>query len=172
MKDGYWIWLCGMRVGSREIQLAKKDDVQKQSTKKYLIIVVAVFAITTIFFTISYVRTKKSIENFNTALGKDEKVNFFQVIQTIQNDNKFGTTEEQIRFAAIAPNKGIIEIREKMFLAQVNDVYLNSEDYLGKQLNLKEFSRLSNIMTMQNLIVLLSATALVVVVITVMPVLR
>jgi len=38
---------------------------------------------------------------------------------------------------AVIPDKmeneeGIIEIREKMFIAQTNDIYLNPEDYLGK----------------------------------------
>ncbi|MDR0786118.1 MAG: metal ABC transporter permease [Treponema sp.] len=32
---------------------------------------------------------------------------------------------------------GIIEIKEKMFLAQTNDVYLNAEDYLGKTIKLE-----------------------------------
>jgi uncharacterized membrane protein YcgQ (UPF0703/DUF1980 family) len=31
----------------------------------------------------------------------------------------------------------ILEITEKMFIAQVNDVYLNSEDYLGKTIKLE-----------------------------------
>ena len=31
----------------------------------------------------------------------------------------------------------VIEIKEKMFLAQVNDVYLNAEDYIGKTLKLE-----------------------------------
>ena len=30
------------------------------------------------------------------------------------------------------PEGDIIEIREKLFVAQTNDIYLNSEDYLGK----------------------------------------
>jgi hypothetical protein len=34
-------------------------------------------------------------------------------------------------------NKGIVEIKEKMFLAQTNDVYLNPEEYLGKTLKLE-----------------------------------
>jgi len=33
---------------------------------------------------------------------------------------------------AKVPPGGIIEIKEKMFVAQVNDVYINTEDYLGK----------------------------------------
>ena len=38
----------------------------------------------------------------------------------------------------IAPRKGdIVEIKEKMFLAQTNDVYLNSEEYLGKTVKLE-----------------------------------
>ncbi|GHV19949.1 hypothetical protein FACS189494_02740 [Spirochaetia bacterium] len=36
-----------------------------------------------------------------------------------------------------APGERIIEIKEKMFLAQVNDVYLNQEDYLGKTIKLE-----------------------------------
>ena len=43
-----------------------------------------------------------------------------------------------------APNKDtieiteeIIEIREKMFATQVNDVYMNTEDYLGKTIKLE-----------------------------------
>jgi uncharacterized membrane protein YcgQ (UPF0703/DUF1980 family) len=34
-------------------------------------------------------------------------------------------------------NEKIIEIKEKMFVAQVNDVYLNTEDYLGKTIKLE-----------------------------------
>lgn len=31
-----------------------------------------------------------------------------------------------------APSGDMVEIREKMFIAQTNDIYYNSEDYLGK----------------------------------------
>jgi len=34
-------------------------------------------------------------------------------------------------------NDNIIEIKEKMFVTQVNDVYLNPEDYLGKTIKLE-----------------------------------
>jgi uncharacterized membrane protein YcgQ (UPF0703/DUF1980 family) len=34
-------------------------------------------------------------------------------------------------------NEKIIEIKEKMFVAQINDVYLNTEDYLGKTIKLE-----------------------------------
>jgi uncharacterized membrane protein YcgQ (UPF0703/DUF1980 family) len=34
-------------------------------------------------------------------------------------------------------NDNIVEIKEKMFIAQVNDVYLNTEDYLGKTIKLE-----------------------------------
>ena len=33
--------------------------------------------------------------------------------------------------------KEVIEIKEKMFISQVNDVYLNPEDYLGKTIKLE-----------------------------------
>jgi uncharacterized membrane protein YcgQ (UPF0703/DUF1980 family) len=36
-----------------------------------------------------------------------------------------------------APNNGMVEINDKMFIAQVNDVYLNSADYLGKTIKLE-----------------------------------
>jgi uncharacterized membrane protein YcgQ (UPF0703/DUF1980 family) len=35
------------------------------------------------------------------------------------------------------PEKGVIEIKEKMFISQVNDVYANPEDYLGKTIKLE-----------------------------------
>jgi uncharacterized membrane protein YcgQ (UPF0703/DUF1980 family) len=34
-------------------------------------------------------------------------------------------------------NQGLIEIKEKMFIAQTNDVYLNPEEYLGKTIKLE-----------------------------------
>jgi zinc transport system permease protein len=38
----------------------------------------------------------------------------------------------------VSPIKGdVIEIKEKMFIAQTNDVYLNPEDYLGKTIKLE-----------------------------------
>jgi uncharacterized membrane protein YcgQ (UPF0703/DUF1980 family) len=32
---------------------------------------------------------------------------------------------------------GVVEIKEKMFIAQTNDIYLNAEDYLGKTIKLQ-----------------------------------
>lgn len=34
-------------------------------------------------------------------------------------------------------NAGLVEIKEKMFIAQVNDVYLNPDDYVGKTIRLQ-----------------------------------
>ncbi|MDR1957102.1 MAG: hypothetical protein LBQ30_09650 [Treponema sp.] len=34
-------------------------------------------------------------------------------------------------------NQGILEIKEKLFIAQTNDVYLNPEEYLGKTIKLE-----------------------------------
>jgi uncharacterized membrane protein YcgQ (UPF0703/DUF1980 family) len=45
--------------------------------------------------------------------------------------------EESISFQRPAFNDGTIEIKEKMFAAQVSDVYLNAEDYLGKTIKLE-----------------------------------
>jgi zinc transport system permease protein len=38
--------------------------------------------------------------------------------------------------------KAVVEIREKMFIAQINDVYLNPEDYLGRTINLEGLFKL------------------------------
>ncbi|MDR1930226.1 MAG: hypothetical protein LBQ44_06290 [Treponema sp.] len=38
---------------------------------------------------------------------------------------------------APAPPSQVVEITEKMFIAQTNDVYLNPEDYLGKTIKLE-----------------------------------
>jgi uncharacterized membrane protein YcgQ (UPF0703/DUF1980 family) len=70
-------------------------------------------------------------------LGKEVKVDFSVIVQTILNDNKYGPAEENIRYAALSQKKDVIIINEKMFLAQVNDVYLNTEDYLGKTIKLE-----------------------------------
>ncbi|GAB6391190.1 MAG: metal ABC transporter permease [Treponematales bacterium] len=47
--------------------------------------------------------------------------------------------EEKPEAALTAPSaKGqVIEIKEKMFIAQTNDVYLNAEDYMGKTIRLE-----------------------------------
>jgi uncharacterized membrane protein YcgQ (UPF0703/DUF1980 family) len=36
-----------------------------------------------------------------------------------------------------SPPEKIVEIREKMFIAQTNEIYLNAEDYLGKTIKLE-----------------------------------
>jgi uncharacterized membrane protein YcgQ (UPF0703/DUF1980 family) len=36
--------------------------------------------------------------------------------------------------ALFAPDGEVFEIREKMFVSQINDIYLNAEDYLGRVL--------------------------------------
>jgi len=107
------------------------------SARNSLIIAVVILAVTASLFTFNYIGTKRKIENFNTVMGKNEKVGFSQVMETLLNDKEPGTAEEKVRYEALSPNKGVVEIKEKMFLAQVNDVYLNSEDYLGKTIKLE-----------------------------------
>jgi putative membrane protein len=41
-------------------------------------------------------------------------------------------------------NTDVVEIGEKMFIAQVNDIYLNSDDYLGKTIKLEGVFKQSN----------------------------
>jgi len=123
---------------------------ENKFVRNSLIIAAVILAVTASFLTIGYIRTKNKIENFNAALGKDEALSFSQVVQAALNGNEYGTTEENARYELItstkeeekggyaaSSNKGIIEIKEKMFLSQVNDVYLNAEDYLGKTIKLE-----------------------------------
>ena len=107
---------------------------ENKPVKNSLIIAAVILVITASFFTINYVRTKKKMENFNAALGKDEELEFSQIIQTFLDEKELGTTEEKIQYES---KKDLIEIKEKMFLAQVNDIYLNKEDYLGKTIKLE-----------------------------------
>jgi uncharacterized membrane protein YcgQ (UPF0703/DUF1980 family) len=44
---------------------------------------------------------------------------------------------EQSADNASLPDTALVEIKEKMFIAQTNDVYLNAEDYLGKTIRLE-----------------------------------
>jgi len=111
---------------------------ENKSVRNSLIIVAVILAVTVSFLTISYFNIKRKMEDFNASLGKYETLNFSQVMQAALNGNEYGTTEENIRYESIvSSNKDVIEIKEKMFLSQVNDVYLNAEDYLGKTIKLE-----------------------------------
>ncbi|MDR2485633.1 MAG: hypothetical protein LBD55_09585 [Treponema sp.] len=56
-------------------------------------------------------------------------------------ESESGTFQENQRFVTMDPkyasNSGFLEIKEKMFIAQTNDIYLNPEDYIGKTLKLE-----------------------------------
>jgi len=51
--------------------------------------------------------------------------------------NYVRTKNQNVGYASLASTKEIVEIKEKMFIAQVNDVYLNADDYLGKTVKLE-----------------------------------
>jgi uncharacterized membrane protein YcgQ (UPF0703/DUF1980 family) len=38
---------------------------------------------------------------------------------------------------AVAADKPLLEIKEKLFIAQTNDIYLNPEEYMGRQIKLQ-----------------------------------
>jgi uncharacterized membrane protein YcgQ (UPF0703/DUF1980 family) len=48
-----------------------------------------------------------------------------------------GISENEPIPAKAGAENTVIEIKEKMFLAQTNDVYLNPEDYIGKTIKLE-----------------------------------
>jgi uncharacterized membrane protein YcgQ (UPF0703/DUF1980 family) len=108
-----------------------------KSARNSLIIAVTIMAVTASIFTINYTKTKKNMDNFYNVLGKDETVGFSQVVQTTLNNSQFGTTDGYIRYTVQASTGPVIEIREKMFMAHVSDVYLNASDYLGRTIKLE-----------------------------------
>jgi len=122
---------------------------ENKSARSNLIIAVVILAITASLFTFVYYRAKKKIENFNAVRGKDAAFNFPQAAPSFFNDQDSPTAssslndqepalpEENARSSSAASTKGVVEIKEKMFIAQVNDVYLNPEDYLGKTIKLE-----------------------------------
>ena len=63
--------------------------------------------------------------------------------ETGANANNAGTAPVTVLDAAARDGKrpvskgGVIEIKEKMFIAQTNDVYLNPDEYMGKTLKLE-----------------------------------
>ncbi|MDR2717675.1 MAG: hypothetical protein LBB89_06380 [Treponema sp.] len=111
----------------------RKDN----SARNSLIIALVTLAVTVSLFSFNYVRAKQKIENLNAVLGKSAELNFSPTAQDFFGNQKPETIEEKTRYASLSPNKGLVEIKEKMFLAQVNDVYLNPADYLGKTIKLE-----------------------------------
>jgi zinc transport system permease protein len=55
--------------------------------------------------------------------------------------DEFANMAENYRNTTSVSNNNIVEIREKMFISQVNDVYLNTDDYLGKTIKLEGIFR-------------------------------
>ncbi|MCL1958580.1 MAG: hypothetical protein FWF68_03160 [Spirochaetes bacterium] len=110
---------------------------ENKSARNCLIIAAVILAVTVPFLTVNYIRTKKNLEKFNAASGKYETLGFSQVVQASLKGKEYGVAEEDARFASLPSNKEVVEIKEKMFIAQTNDVYLNTEDYLGKTIKLE-----------------------------------
>jgi uncharacterized membrane protein YcgQ (UPF0703/DUF1980 family) len=88
---------------------------ENNSSRNGLIIAVAIVMAIASFFTISYIKKTGTLLYATSDSNSDENISF----------------QPQIA------NDGTIEIREKMFAAQVSDVYLNAEDYLGKTIKLE-----------------------------------
>ncbi|GMO46679.1 MAG: hypothetical protein Ta2G_01930 [Termitinemataceae bacterium] len=61
----------------------------------------------------------------------------FAVITSVFIYTNSQSDKKKLAVADGAAQEKIIEIREKMFLSQVNDVYLNLQDYLGKTIKLE-----------------------------------
>jgi len=57
----------------------------------------------------------------------------FLIIYNIRQGSSVSTGDGSL----VSAKNGVIEIKEKMFISQVNDVYANPEDYLGKTIKLE-----------------------------------
>ena len=107
-----------------------------KSAKKKLIIV-AIIAIIASFFLLNSFMTKKNIDSFSSA-STGEEISFFKGLwQASGNENQLGTQKENDDLQAIPVQGNMIEIRERMFVGQVNDIYLNADGYLGKTIKLE-----------------------------------
>ncbi|MDR2467879.1 MAG: hypothetical protein LBD22_02840 [Spirochaetaceae bacterium] len=111
--------------------------MKSNSEKFNLVIGISIFTITSVFFAVQVLSTKSKLEEFNTVLGKNETITVVQAAQAFLNDNKIGTFDENVKFTNAQYKTSVIEIKEKLFIAQTNDIYLNAKDYLGKTIKLE-----------------------------------
>ena len=101
---------------------------ENKPVRNSLIIAVAVIAVTVSFLII-----------YNTRQGSLVPADDEALISAIYGSSALTRDEPSVSVEREAPasEKGVIEIKEKMFISQVNDVYLNPEDYLGKTIKLE-----------------------------------
>jgi uncharacterized membrane protein YcgQ (UPF0703/DUF1980 family) len=62
---------------------------------------------------------------------------FFLIINNVRAKGESETAEETVLNEPLASKKDVIEIKDKLFISQVNYVYVNPEDYLGKTIKLE-----------------------------------
>jgi uncharacterized membrane protein YcgQ (UPF0703/DUF1980 family) len=112
--------------------------MSRDNSKKYLLIACCLFVATLSFFLVSYSNTRKKVARFQGVVGNESQSAISQkALDVLLNDKPLGSVEETARFENADSQKAAIEIKEKMFIAQTNDVYLNQDDYLGKTIKLQ-----------------------------------
>ena len=101
---------------------------ENKPVRNSLIIAAVLIAITVSFLII-----------YNTRQGSPVPADDEALISAIYGSSALTGDEPSVSVKREAPasEKGVIEIKEKMFISQVNDVYLNPEDYLGKTIKLE-----------------------------------
>jgi len=105
---------------------------ENKSKRINIIIAMVILAVAAGSFAVNYFITKKRAE-----LQNNDGSDFSQVMKVLKNDKVTEPVNENVRYAAQSSDKNIIEIKEKMFIAQINDVYLNADDYFGKTIKLE-----------------------------------
>jgi zinc transport system ATP-binding protein len=71
--------------------------------------------------------------------GKEPQLSAAVENRDSKDNPAIGIGTDEPKLSLIKPNSDntIVEIKEKMFIAQTNDIYLNAEDYLGKTIKLE-----------------------------------
>ncbi|MDF2544365.1 MAG: hypothetical protein K0S47_4083 [Herbinix sp.] len=74
-----------------------------------------------------------SENNTGTSLVKEGK----EKDNTVLDGNKSETSDDAFDLSIVNQDSDTVYIKEKMFVAQINDIYINYEDYIGKTVQLE-----------------------------------
>jgi uncharacterized membrane protein YcgQ (UPF0703/DUF1980 family) len=109
--------------------------MSKNKSVKIFIVAAVIITTAAAFCTIACGRAPNKSERSNAALGINGEPVSTQVVQSNKNGDKNETAGKNV--SKTVSDNGVIEIREKMFATQVSDVYVNTDDYLGKTIKLE-----------------------------------
>lgn len=101
-----------------------------QGGASVVLVHITVFAV---FWLIDIIRSSGMIKKISTAAV----LTVIFSLAAITNAGAWDITEGNTGYQKITVQRNIIEIRERMFVTQVNDVYLNAQSYMGRTIKLE-----------------------------------